>query len=65
MKIEVNGEIISIKAENITGLIAEVGYKDMVCAVAVNGGFVPRDQHAATYLAENDQIDIVAPMKGG
>ena len=65
MKIEVNGEILSVKAENIAGLIDEMGYKDMVCAVAVNGDFVQRDKHISQQLAENDQVDIVAPMKGG
>lgn len=65
MKVEVNGETLNVDAKNISALITELGYKDMICAVAVNGGFVPRATHAQTDLAENDKIDIVAPMKGG
>lgn len=65
MKIEINGAKTEIAAGNVAGLIAELGYADLVCAVALNGGFVPRGDHEATGLAENDRIDIVAPMKGG
>lgn len=65
LKIEVNGEQTTIGARVLSDAIAELGYADMVCAVAVNGGFVPRQAHGETKLNENDQLDIVAPMKGG
>jgi sulfur carrier protein len=65
MKIEVNGEPRDVKAATVAGLIEELGYKDMICAVARNGGFVPKTAHDEVALAENDAIEIVAPMKGG
>ena len=65
MRIEVNGETMEIGASDVAGLIAELGYAEMICAVAVNGGFVARADHPITGLNENDRIEIVAPMKGG
>jgi len=34
-------------------------------AAALNLQFVPKSQHAATALAEGDQIEIIAPVTGG
>lgn len=34
-------------------------------AVAVNGEFVPKSQHASHILKDADEIEIVAPMQGG
>jgi sulfur carrier protein len=34
-------------------------------AAAVNLQFVPKTQHAATALADGDQIEIIAPVTGG
>lgn len=34
-------------------------------AVAINGEFVPKSQHAAHILHDADDIEIVAPMQGG
>lgn len=34
-------------------------------AVAVNGEFVPKSQHATRLLQDGDEVDIVAPMQGG
>ena len=34
-------------------------------AVAVNLNFVPKTQHTAFALNENDQIEVIAPVTGG
>ena len=34
-------------------------------AVAVNLQFIPRTQHAQYLLAENDQVEVIAPVTGG
>ena len=34
-------------------------------AVAVNLQFIPRTQHAHHFLAENDQVEVIAPVTGG
>ena len=34
-------------------------------AVAVNLRFIPRTQHAHHLLAENDQVEVIAPVTGG
>ena len=33
-------------------------------AVAVNLQFIPRTQHAHHLLAENDQVEVIAPVTG-
>lgn len=34
-------------------------------AVAVNLQFIPSAQHAHHLLAENDQVEVIAPVTGG
>lgn len=34
-------------------------------AVAVNMNFVPKTQHGAFALNENDQVEVIAPVTGG
>jgi thiamine biosynthesis protein ThiS len=34
-------------------------------AIALNKCFIPSEQHADTYLKENDVIEIIVPMEGG
>lgn len=65
MKITLNGESHSISQTDISSMLDENGYQGMLVAVAVNGTFVPRSEHATTKLNEGDEIDIVAPMQGG
>lgn len=66
MNITLNGQTTHINAkQSIQVFLQENGYADKLVAVAVNGSFVPRSDHAQTLLQEGDEIDIVAPMQGG
>lgn len=66
MKIILNGVEKPLEAETpIIKLLENEGYADKLVAVAVNGTFVPRTQHAETLIKNGDQIEIVAPMQGG
>lgn len=66
MKIILNGVEKSLKAEiPVISLLDQEGYAEKIVAVAVNGAFVPRSQHAKTTVKNGDQIEIVAPMQGG
>ncbi len=66
MKIILNGVEKPLKAEiPVISLLDQEGYAEKIVAVAVNGAFVPRSQHAKTTVKNGDQIEIVAPMQGG
>lgn len=66
MKIILNGVEKPLKAEiPVMSLLDQEGYAEKIVAVAVNGAFVPRSQHAKTTVKNGDKIEIVAPMQGG
>ncbi len=66
MKIILNGVEKPLKAEiPVINLLEQEGYAEKIVAVAVNGAFVPRSQHAKTTVKSGDKIEIVAPMQGG
>jgi sulfur carrier protein len=65
MNIRLNGQIKSNAAPDIASLLIAEGYANKTVAVARNGTFVPRSQHAATLVQDGDEIEIVAPMQGG
>jgi len=65
LRIIVNGEATGTDARTLAELIAELGFAETQVATAVNGDFVPRAARAATLLAPDDRIEIVAPRQGG
>lgn len=64
MMITLNGEARQTDAETLADLLAECDFGTKV-ATALNGDFVPAGLRAATAIAENDRIEVVAPMQGG
>ena len=63
--VTINGEKQTLNdTVSITALLEYRGQKAGV-AVAVNGEFVPKSQHASHILKDADEIEIVAPMQGG
>ena len=65
LRILVNGEATDTGARTLAELIAGLGFAETQVATAVNGDFVPRAARAATLLAPDDRIEIVAPRQGG
>ncbi|PKQ12158.1 MAG: thiamine biosynthesis protein ThiS [Alphaproteobacteria bacterium HGW-Alphaproteobacteria-1] len=65
MKIMVNGTAQETAAPTLAALIDEMGLGAAKVATAVNEGFVPASQRAATLLTDGDRIEIVAPRQGG
>jgi sulfur carrier protein len=65
LRIIVNGEATGTDARTLAELIAGLGFAETQVATAVNGDFVPRAARAATLLAPDDRIEIVAPRQGG
>lgn len=65
MQVTVNGETAEVARRCLADALQDLGYGGMKVAVAVNMQFIPADQHGGHDLSEGDQIDVVAPMKGG
>jgi sulfur carrier protein len=66
MKIVVNGQTQEIQDQPTLQHVLEVQEVDVAyIAVALNRKFVPKGSYAATYLHENDEIEILSPMQGG
>lgn len=70
MTLQVNGEPVVFEAGagaplTVRAILEHLGLGDAVVAVAVDGAFVPRGEHASTALADGTSVEIVAPMQGG
>ena len=66
MQIKVNGENRELVQQmTVASLLTQLGYTDGFVAIAVNHACVPRSLHGSTLVAENDEIEILAPMSGG
>ncbi|KAB2915766.1 MAG: sulfur carrier protein ThiS [Hyphomicrobiaceae bacterium] len=63
--IQINGERMETTAATLAELVAHLGHADNAVATALNGEFIPRAARAATTLAQDDQVEIVAPRQGG
>jgi sulfur carrier protein len=61
----VNGERNETAVASLAELVAQLGFSEDQVATARNGEFVPRQARAATRLAADDRIEIVAPRQGG
>ncbi|AEG32354.1 sulfur carrier protein ThiS [Thiomicrospira cyclica] len=64
MIVIINGEPTDTISTNLAGLVAKLNIEGAF-ALALNENFVPKSQYADTPIAENDRIEIVAPMQGG
>jgi sulfur carrier protein len=64
INISINGDRRETTETNLAKLIASLDTGDQY-AVARNGEFVPKRQHATTELADGDLLDIVTPVGGG
>jgi thiamine biosynthesis protein ThiS len=66
MKLEINGETKEFGAPLTLALLLEqLGLKADRVAVELNRQIVPRDQWAATKLAEGDRLELVHFVGGG
>lgn len=66
MKITINGLPQEIPdSPSLQQLLKLQGVESEYIAVAVNRKFVPRGTYEATYIHENDEVEILSPMQGG
>lgn len=65
MKITLNGETVETDHCSLEELLVTFNYQPKTVATAINGEFVPVDERRETILAENDSVDVIAPMAGG
>jgi sulfur carrier protein len=68
--LQINGEPVSFPVPaaapwTVRAVLEHLGLADAVVAVAVDGAFVPRGEHATLILADGASVEIVAPMQGG
>ena len=66
MQITVNGELREVPSgTTVRGLVELLGLTDGPVAVERNREVVPRAEHTATELTENDVVEIVHFVGGG
>jgi sulfur carrier protein len=65
MDISINRQALSLpEGTTIADALAAFGAQPPF-AVALNGEFVARGQHASVALSSGDQLDVVHPVAGG
>ena len=65
MSIRLNGETAALDGpETVATLVERWGYEGRF-AVAVNGTLVPRGAYGDALVKPGDDVEIVAPMRGG
>jgi sulfur carrier protein len=65
MKILVNSEAREVTGPSLAEALDELGYAGAVIATAVNGDFAPSRLRASVMLRDGDQLELLAPMRGG
>ena len=65
MDIQINQQTLTLPdGATVADALAAYGARPPY-AVALNGNFVARTQHAACALAAGDKLDVVHPVAGG
>ncbi len=66
MQIQLNGEACSLeRAMTLIDLIEHLGLSGKRLAIELNLEIVPRSEHAGTFLADGDRVEIVHAIGGG
>lgn len=66
MRIQLNGEPFELPAgQTVANLLERLDLTGKRVAVELNQDIVPRSQHAATALSEDDQVEVVHAIGGG
>ena len=66
MKIILNGQEKNLATRmTLAGLLREMGLGERRVAVEVNREIIPRSQHGAFELKDNDRVEVVFAIGGG
>ncbi len=65
MKISVNAKQREITSDTLSAALVELGFTEVAVATALNGSFVPRRDRDRTPVQDGDNLEVLAPMKGG
>ena len=66
MRIQLNGEPFELPdGASVEALLTRLELTGRRVAVELNQDIVPRSQHAATALADGDQVEVVHAIGGG
>ena len=63
--VKINGEFFDIAGVSIEKHLLDAGYNTKRVAVELNGNILKKSQYAATYLKDDDCIEIVSFVGGG
>ncbi len=61
----INGQATELSACTVADVLVARGWSGKRLAVERNGQIVPRSQHASTWIAEGDVLEIVVAVGGG
>ena len=64
-RLTVNGEARATEAGTLGALLAELGLAGRPVAAERNGRVVPKAEHAATALEDDDTLELVTLVGGG
>ena len=64
-RLTVNGDARDSDAATLAELVADLGLAGKPVAAERNGAVVPKREHAATALEDNDTIEFVTLVGGG
>ncbi|WP_209990552.1 MULTISPECIES: sulfur carrier protein ThiS [Pseudomonas] len=66
MRIQLNGDLFELPdGASVEALLTRLELTGRRVAVELNQDIVPRSQHAATALADGDQVEVVHAIGGG
>jgi len=66
VRVTVNGEPREVPdGLRVSELVSELGLRAELVAVERNRELVPRSRHAATVLAQGDELEVVTLVGGG
>ncbi len=65
MQILLNGKRFATDAKTLDELCEDLGFAGAKIATAVNGSFVAAAERKHTALADEAEVEIVAPRQGG
>lgn len=66
LNIIVNGKPVTVeKSTSVAEALDELGFEGKHFAVALNEDFVPKTAYTETPIHDGDQLEVLAPLRGG
>ncbi|MGB0466872.1 MAG: sulfur carrier protein ThiS [Pontibacterium sp.] len=66
MQIKLNGDTLELdEGASLADLVEQLGLAEKRIAIELNMEIIPRSEHPATVLSQNDNVEIVHAIGGG